>query len=109
METSHAHISYQPIQRIIHIPLPYKGINSNQNFFSYFQIQAELIFIHTHLHTNKQILSIYLFIRLIPTPATAGLTRIGAKERRGRRAKERKGIEAQKVKYQPHPGQLMHS
>ena len=41
---------------------------------------------------------IYLFIRRIPNPATAGLARINAKEREARRAKKRKGIEAQRVK-----------
>ena len=36
----------------------------------------------------------------IPTPATAGLAFINTKERQGKRAKKRKGIELQRVKHQ---------
>ena len=37
-------------------------------------------------------------MRRIPTPFTAGLARIKAKERQRRRTKKRKGIEAQRTK-----------
>ena len=49
-------------------------------------------------------LFIYLFIWEITNPVTAGLTRINAQEgvkkgRQVRRAKKRKGVEAQRAKY----------
>ena len=43
-------------------------------------------------------LTIITFIIREATPATAELARINAKERQGRRAKKRKGIEAQRAK-----------
>ena len=39
-----------------------------------------------------------LFIKQRPNPTTAGSARINAKERQARRAKKRKGIEAERVK-----------
>ena len=37
------------------------------------------------------------------------MARINAKERKARRGKKRKGIEAHRVKHPTHPGQLMRS
>ena len=44
-------------------------------------------------------LFIYLFIIREPIPATVGSARIKAKERKARRGKKRKGIEAHRVKH----------